>query len=226
MRFFSILFLFWFPIIAFASEDELVIYGEYLVLEELGGGSFEGKQGVEVDGLIDYSKGVDSRDKAIEEALEFLNANVYGYSFVYRPGSTLMKTEELFELDLLGEIKAEHAPVIGEGVHSKIYRVKLVFSVNPSLQRWRSAFLSNRIRLEQSEGTSDFYSGWEGRSDAYEEALRNLVLITARKKLSSKPLVLKGDILLKGNPEFNVGAGRYYCRLQGFVNLREVVTYD
>jgi len=94
------------------------------------------------------------------------------------------------------------------------------------VRSWMSAFKSNTIRLTESEGTSDFAMGWEGRSDAYRDALKNLVLLSARIRLSSKPLIVKGDILLQGGPAFSVGAGRHYCKLQGFVNFVEVVTYD
>ena len=54
----------------------------------------------------------------------------------------------------------------------------------------------------------------------------DLVLLSAQKRLSSRPLLMRGDILLKGNPSFAVGAGRHYCRLEGYVNIVEVVTYD
>jgi hypothetical protein len=208
------------------TEERIVVYGEYPVAEELGEGSFVGREPSSPQTLIDYSIGEDVEERAFIEALHFLNANVYGYSFLYKPGSRLLETEELFTLRLKGELDAENVQPIAEGVRGTVYRVKVEFRVTPSMRKWLTAFTSNTLRLENAEGTSDFYTGWEGRSDAFREALRNLVLVTAKKRLSSKPLVLAGDILLKGNPTFAVGAGRHYCRIEGYVNIVELVTYD
>jgi hypothetical protein len=210
-----------------AADGRIVVFGEYPAAEELGAGAF-GESGVKApqELFIEYDKGSDYRTKARVEALHFLDANVYGYTFSYRPGSALLKTEEMFQIRLRGKVPEGAVIEIGEGVVDTIYRVKLGFDPTPSVQSWRSAFRTNTIRLTESEGTSDFYMGWEGRSDAYRDALKNLVLVSARIRLSSKPLIVKGDILVDGNPVFSVGAGRHYCRLQGFVNFVEVVTYD
>ncbi len=208
------------------EEDRIIIFGEYPVVIEIEEDVFEGEEPDAVPSLIDYSGGSVYSEKALIEAAHFLNANVYGYTFLYQPGSTLMKTREVFELDLRGEIGIANMSVIGEGVRNNIYRVKLEFMISPSVGKWLNVFQSANIRLTESEGTSEFYTGWEGRSDAYREALRNLVLISARRKLSSKPMMIKGDILLKGTPQFSVGAGRHYCKLKGYVNFVEVVIYD
>ncbi len=211
---------------SYGEEDRIVIFGEYPVVIEIEEDVFEGEESDAVPSLIDYSGGSVYSEKALIEAAHFLNANVYGYTFLYKPGSTLMKTQEVFELDLRGGIGIENLSVIGEGVRNNIYRVKLEFMITPSVSKWLNVFQSANIRLTESEGTSEFYTGWEGRNDAYREALRNLVLISARRKLSSKPMMIKGDILLKGTPQFSVGAGRHYCKLKGYVNFVEVVTYD
>ena len=212
---------------AFAADERIVVFGEYPAAEELGAGAFDAKGAAAPrESFIEYGKGVDYRAKARLEALHFLDANVYGYTFSYRPGSALLKTEELFQIQLRGKVPESVVVEIGDGTVDTIYRVKLGFDPTPSVQSWRAAFRTNTIRLTKSEGTSDFYMGWEGRSDAYRDALKNLVLVSARIRLSSKPLIVKGDILVDGNPEFAVGAGRHYCRLQGFVNFVEVITYD
>jgi hypothetical protein len=211
------------PVVA---EDRIKVQGDYPVVEELGKGSFEPDEKKDTPPLIPYTSGVDYREKALAEALHFLSANVYGYSFVYKPGSVLMKSEESFAVELRGFLGPQSATVIGEGVEDGIYRVKLEFEVTPSVRRWQNAFHSSTLRLLDSEGTSDFYAGWEGRGAALHDALRNLVLIAARRSLSSRPLLLRGDILLKGTPEFSVGAGRHFCAVSGYVNFVEIVTYD
>jgi hypothetical protein len=208
------------------EEDRIVIFGEYPVVIEIEEDVFEGEETEAVHSLIEYSGGSVYSEKALIEAAHFLNANVYGYTFLYKPGSTLMKTQEVFELGLKGKIGNKNLTVIGEGVKNNIYRVKLEFIITPSVSKWLNVYRSANIRLTESEGTSEFYTGWEGRNDAYIEALRNLVLISARRKLSSKPMMIKGDILLEGTPQFSVGAGRHYCKLKGYVNFVEVVTYN
>jgi len=206
------------------ADERIVIYGEYPVVEEvnheLSKELFDNNKMI-----IGYRAGSDYKKKALIEATHFLDANTYGYSFFYKPGSTLMKTEEVFDIDLKGGIAPQSLFIIGDGVYNNVYKVKIGFDITPSVERWMNAFGSNKIRLEESEGTSDFYSGWEGRSSAYRESLRNLVLISAKKRLSSKPISIKGDILLKGQPKFSVGAGRYYCKIKGFVNFCEVIMY-
>ena len=223
---FLIIFLCFSASLFAVEEERIVVYGEYPVVKELGKGAFTEKETGSEHPLINYGGGEGYSGKALMEATHLLSANVYGYTFIYKPGSILMKTEETFEMELRGEAGMENAVVLGEGVRNNIYRVKLGFSITPSVRRWLGAFQTGTIRLAEAEGTSDFYSDWEGRSDALREALRNLVLIAAKRSLSSKPLLLKGDILLQGNPKFSVGAGRHYCKVQGFVIFVEIVTYD
>lgn len=214
------------PCLGADSEKSIAVFGEYPVVEELGDGAFQQEDKSGFSQLIEYGKLGGYKQKAFREALHFLNANVFGYTFVYKPGSILMKTEEVFDVELRGSVGAENTNTAGEGVNKNIYRIKLEFPVTLSVYRWQKAFLSNTIRRTQSEGTSEFYTGWEGRSEALREALRNLVLAAARRELSSKPLLLRGDILLKGTPEFSVGAGRHFCRISGYVNFVEIITYD
>lgn len=175
--------------------------------------------------LIPYDFSEGTRKVALIEALHFLSAMIYGYTFEYKPGSKVMKTEEVFNIELRDSIKRSRVDVLGEGAWKGIYRVKIAYPIDPYTEKWLRAFNSNKLRLEEAEGTSDFFSGWWGRSVAYMDALKNLVLISARKRYSSRPLTIKGDIILKENPEFNVGAGRWYCKIQGYVNFVDVVTY-
>jgi hypothetical protein len=208
-----------------ANDQTIVVHGEYPAVNELGEGRFDENIEGKSDLLIAYDKGNDYKEKALIAAIHFLSANIYGYTFFYQPSSILMKQEEVFKLELKGMIHEEQVQRVGEGVYNKMYRVKIEFRVTPSVEKWLSAFYSNNLRLTDAEGTSDFYAGFSGRSDAYFDALKNLVLVSAKHKLSTKPLSIKGDILLKGDPEFRVEAGRHYCRVQGFVNFVEVITY-
>jgi len=185
------------------NDDRLIIYGEYPVVEEIKSKPDKDIKN-NVSPLIDYKSGNNYKERALIEAFHFLNANIYGYTFTYKPKSTLMKVEEVFDIRLKGEMSPNSIFTIGDGVYDNVYRVRIGFDITPSVKRWLYAFGSNRLRLATSEGTSDFFSGWEKRSSAYKEALRNLVLISARKKISSKPISIKGDILLKGQPIFSV----------------------
>jgi hypothetical protein len=209
-----------------SNEESIVVYGEYPVLQELGDDAFPEREGPALEPLIDYEGAQGYEERALVEALHFLNANVYGYSFTYKPGSRLLETEELFDIELRGVLNRDWVQPLADGVRNNVYRVKIELPITPSMRRWTAAFTTKQLRLENAEGNSDFYMGWEGRNDAYREALRNLVLIAARKQLSSKPLRIEGDILLKGNPTFSVGAGRHYCSIDGYVKILDVVTYD
>ena len=212
--------------------DKIEVYGEYPVVEGIKNpfnSNSEGKNGTKeemIPPLIDYSKGRNYKEKALIDALHILSANVFGYSFTFKPGSKLMKTEETFDIKLKGKISKDAINVLAGGVYNKIYRVKIDFILTPSVKKWISAFHTHNLKLLDAEGTSEFFQGWKGRQEAYRNALRNLVLVEAKRELSSKPLLIKGDILLEGNPKFNVGAGRYYCHIKGWVNMIDVVTYD
>ena len=206
--------------ICYADPNIIVAYGE----SQLEPGP-EQKKPQPPGLLIPYDLTKNKREIATEEALHFLSAMVFGYTFEYKPGSKVMKTEEVFELQLRDSVHMNKVRIIGEGAWRGIYRVRIAYSIDPYTEKWLRAFTSNKLRLEEAEGTSDFFSGWWGRSVAYQDALKNLVLISAKKRYSSRPLSIKGDIILKENPEFNVGAGRWYCRIKGYVNFVEVVTY-
>jgi hypothetical protein len=221
-----LIYFFTVPLLSLSGPESLVIFGEYPVVQELQKGIFKENRDEGTHSLIDYESGEGYKEKAYIEALHFINANVFGYSFFYKPGSILMKTEETFDIELKGTIGREHVSLLAEGVDNNVYRVKLEFPLTLSVRKWQSAFYTNTIRITISEGNSTFYTGWEGRSDALRDALKNLVLTDAKRTLSSKPLILKGDILMKGEPEFSVGAGRHYCKIQGFVNFVEIITYD
>ena len=210
----------------YRADDPIVVYGEYPAVEELGEGRFKSDVKEEpAPLLIDYGEG-GFEDKALREALHIMSGNVYGYTFLYKPRNLVLEHEEVFDIGLRGRVPVSSVSPVARGTMDGIYRVRVELVPTSSVRKWLEAFTTNRLRLEEAEGTSDFYMGWEGRSIAMREALRNLVLITARKKLDARPLMVRGDILLKGTPEFAVGAGRYYCRVQGFVNILEIVTYD
>jgi hypothetical protein len=209
-----------------STGERIEVYGEYPAVEELGEDAFVSRDPQLGSPLIDYGRGANVRERAMVEALHFLNANVYGYTFQYKPGSRMMETEEVFNLELKGTLEERYVQIVAEGVNESVYRVKIALPLTPSMRSWTTAFTSNRLRLQEAEGNSDFFTGWEGRSDAYQDALRNLVLATARKKLSSRPLLMTGDILIRENPVFSVGAGRHLCTIQGYVNIVNVVTYD
>jgi len=212
--------------------DKIEVYGEYPVVEEVKN-PFNSDSNNNVNirepekySLIDYSKGKNYKEKALIDALHILSANIYGYNFTFKPGSKLMKTEEEFNIKLKGELSEKAVTVVGSGVFNKIYRIKVDFYLTPSVKKWIAAFHTHNLKSTDAEGTSEFFRGWDGRQEAYIHALRNLVLVEAKRQLSSRPLLIKGDILLEGNPKFNVGAGRYYCHVKGRVNMIEVVTYD
>lgn len=222
---------------AAASPLSVVVHGEYPVVEELREGRFGPREPVVPGGadaaatgggppLVDYGAAEGAADRAMTEALHLMSANVYGYRFTYKPGSALMEVEEEFDVRLRGTVEPDMVRVVGSGVRDQVYRVKIELALTPSSYRWMRAFTSGGVREAAAEGVSDFYRGWDGRSDALRLALRNLVLTAARKQLRSRPLLISGDILLKGNPSFAVGAGRHYCRIEGYVNLVDVVTYD
>jgi hypothetical protein len=222
----AVLFLIVHYTLSASEESTIVVYGEYPVVMELGRGKFEQKSSPDIERLFSFEEGGDYRKNARIAGLHFLSANIYGYTFFYRPGSILMKTEETFDLELRGTVNENLVLPLGDGIYNNMYRVKLGFRITSSVEKWLGAFRSNTLRLTDAEGTSDFYAGFNGRGEAYREALRNLVLVAAKKKLSSKPLSLKGDILIVGNPEFAVGAGRHYCRVYGYVNFVEIITYQ
>lgn len=214
------------PVSGTASAQEMiVVFGEYPVVKEIGEGGFSSKAQPPPAVLLSFDDEEDYSENSRVLALHFLSANVYGYDFLYRPGSILMKREELFDITLRGRVNEGIVLPLGDGVYGGMYRRKLGIRVTPSVEKWLSAFRSNNLRLTDADGTSDFYAGYSGMDAAYTEALKNLVLVAAKTKLSSKPLLLRGDVLLAGNPEFSVGAGRHYCRVQGYVNFVEVVTY-
>jgi hypothetical protein len=208
-----------------SGEEMIVVYGEYPVVKEIGKGRFAAREQTGPAVLLSFEDEEDYTENARVLALHFLSANVYGYDFIYRPGSALMKREEVFDIALRGRVNEGLVLPLGDGVYGGMYRMKLGLRVTPSVEKWLAAFRTNNLRLTDADGTSDFYAGYSGMDAAYTEALKNLVLVAAKTKLSSKPLLLRGDILMAGNPEFSVGAGRHYCVVKGYVNFVEVVTY-
>jgi hypothetical protein len=223
-----VLWLFAVPFVSrtMADEELIVAYGEYPVVNEVGKGRFTSKEQSQPAVLLSFDDEDDYAENARLLALHYLSANVYGYKFIYRPSSALMKREEVFDIALRGRVNESLVLTLGDGVYGGMYRTKLGLRVTPSIEKWLAAFRSNNFRLTDADGTSDFYAGYSGMDAAYLEALKNLVLVAAKTKLSSKPLLLRGDILLTGNPEFSVGAGRHYCVVTGYVNFVEIVTYQ
>ena len=158
-----------------ADDQTIVVHGEYPAISELNEGRFVEERASESEPLISYDNGTDYKEKAFIAAIHFLSANIYGYTFFYQPSSKLMQQEEVFELELKGNIQNEQVFTIGEGVYNNLYRVKVEFRITPSVEKWLGAFHSNNLRLIDADGTSEFYTGFSGRSDAYRDALKNLV---------------------------------------------------
>lgn len=162
-------------------------------------------------------------------ALFLLNGMVYGWNFTYTPSDKLRNVKEYFKLEEIGTISAQDAK--SGLVYSKPWiednklNVWVEFMRTPQMMwnynMWR------RIKHQKIKGygKGKISAGFEGITDAANDAVKNAVRTYYRTVIKNKPKEIKGRVIICRSPLLGISSGHYTLELDFFLETDKITIY-
>ncbi|MCR5290919.1 MAG: hypothetical protein K6E51_13085 [Treponema sp.] len=152
---------------------------------------------------------------------------VYGWDFDYVPSDKMRAVEEFFE------VKEKHP--LGDDYKRIVYKTPWLqdnrmycwveFKRTPymlsSLHSWESIVHPN-IR---GMGEGSVYDGFDGITQACQQAVKDAVRNYFRSIEKNKPKELRGSVLLRKIPRLVVDSGHYVVELDFFIETSTIIKY-
>jgi len=163
-----------------------------------------------------------TKDEAVgiakTEVLEFLSGMVFGYNFTYKVENPLNKSQGYFDLKNIVIIKEDRNLTLTQLEESQIsIRIQALYRLNENQKSYIRGFGSSIAKNSFGTSSDTWVASWDKRFEVYKDALRNAVLNGAKKNIKSRPLFIKGKILLAESPKFRVLSGEWNATVK--INL-------
>ncbi|HNZ26520.1 MAG TPA: hypothetical protein PLG34_09135 [Spirochaetota bacterium] len=170
-----------------------------------------GRHPVKFDAKI-YTK-TDAILYAKREIFEFLSGMIYGYNFTYKVENKINKTKGFFDITPIGRINEKDPNLtLSQVEESQIsLRIQAEYRLSDSQKKYMSGFKSVLSKMGGGESSESWANDWSARLDVYKDALENTILNGAKKTIKSRPLYVKGKILLEDSPKFFIKSGEWRC---------------
>lgn len=164
-----------------------------------------------------------------ELARQVFSAMIYGYKFTYTPSDSARRVKEAFDIKLLGEIPFGDPDL--RVIDTRVSEPDLRFYVR--LRYFPKDFELNRqdnwnkINLPTAGGTGQalaetkLESSLQALQQAVKEAARNYL----RPRDYNKPKAIRGEVLLRKVPQFQIVAGYWVCKAEFLIRIVEVESY-
>lgn len=156
-----------------------------------------------------------------------LSGMVYGWDFVYVPYDKARGVAEYFEFT---EIKSFESliPLVKFDTpwqdDGKMH-VWCEYNRNSSEIQNYYAWTSINNPVISGRGYGDVTEGFEGFSNAVEDALKNAVREHYRKVIKNKPKEITGSVLLRKEPVAGIDQGRYAVNLDFYLESDRIIEY-
>lgn len=152
---------------------------------------------------------------------------VYGWSFTYTPSDKLRKVAEYFdfkEIQPLGK-DIQRITYLSPWITDNKVNSWVEFTRTP--QMLRNYYLWTTIDHPKihGRGTGKINRGFDGITDAVQEAAKDAIRSYYRQRLKNKPKEITGSLLLKNLPEFGINAGEYTVELDFFLESGRILEY-
>ncbi len=166
----------------------------------------------------------DSVYYAKKEIMEFLSGMIYGYSFVYKVENNITHSKGFFDLTSLAKINEKDKNLSLRQIEKSDMSIRLqaIYRLNDDQKSYIRGFQSSLAKMSMGEASESWVNTWDKRLEVYKKALRDSVLNEARKKYKSRPLYIKGKLLLKENPVFIIVSGEWKVRVEVHIIISKV----
>lgn len=178
--------------------------------------------------LLGFEKETYTKEDAVnyarDEVMEFLSGMVYGYKFVYKVENKITGQEGFFDLIPLAVLKFDKKIIRLTQLEQSDFsiRIQAVYRMSVDQKTYMEAFKSSIADTSMGTAEDEMYKGWKTRLDVYKNALQNSVLNEARKKIKSRPLYIKGKLLLQESPKITIISGKWHVLVRVNVIIQDV----
>ena len=152
---------------------------------------------------------------------------VYGWRFEYTPSDRLRGVAEYFNVEEINTIKEEDGSITYTKPWFENNRVYcwVEFTRTPQMIWTLKAWNSIQSKKIQGRGTGMIADGFDGITNATNDALKNAVREHYRQILKNKPKEIDGHVIIRGTPQIGINAGRYVVELDFFLETDRIVKY-
>jgi len=199
-----------------AYQNFIQIYGE---------GPY-GRHPVKFDAKV-YTK-TDAVMYAKREIFEFLSGMIYGYNFTYKVENKINNTKGYFDIAPIGKINEKDPNLtLSQVEESQIsIRIQAEYRLSENQKKYMSGFKSVLSKMAGGESSESWADDWSKRLEVYKNALENTILNAARKSIKSRPLYVKGKILLEDSPKFFIKSGEWRCIIKAHIMILDASYID
>ncbi|MCL2764030.1 MAG: hypothetical protein FWD40_01960 [Treponema sp.] len=173
-----------------------------------------------------------ARERALEEAVLYFAAMLYGWSFKYQVGERARQIDEVIELELLGSIQTNDPALHITDMEVSDMRLRvwtdydLTNRLAQRMQVWRSGTIRNAQGLGYSPSYLEVYPGWIAvKQMALEDAARIALRTMLRGSERNRPREVTGFLSLASFPRFFIDAGRWAVSARFRVQVTEIIPF-
>jgi hypothetical protein len=163
----------------------------------------------------------------LDEMRFVFSGMVYGFSFTYVPSDVQRSVEEVFELDLLGEIKKgdRNMEVYQTRIAKPRVYARTKYTLHDFQQNWQDFWSSEAFPTTDGWGEADFILGIEQKIIACREAIKEAVRAYLRGRIYNKPKKISGYVRIDEAPYIIIDAGKYRAKVRVTMDIQEIEEY-
>lgn len=156
-----------------------------------------------------------------------ISGMVYGWKFIYTPSDNARGVEEYFELTPIQELTPEVEKITYVSPWLQDGRLNCWCEYTRTEAQIQNYYLWSSIQHPtiHGVGTGDIAKGFDGISEAAENALKQAVREHFRKTIKNKPKEIRGAVLIRELPTLGIKSGQYLINLDFFLECDRILEY-
>jgi len=160
------------------------------------------------------------------ESRYLLSAMIYGWHVRYQPPDSSSGVEEIFQIELSGEIpgSTRMLQITDSWQQDKQFYIHIRYWLSENEQLRRESQLSNRYVDSGGLGSAPPF-GEIPRQAAIEEAIKQSIRNYLRPRVRNRPREINAKVYLRDMPVFSTAAASYKCQILVKLDLDPLVEY-
>lgn len=154
-----------------------------------------------------------------------LNGMVYGWRFEYTPSDKLRGVAEYFSTEEINTINDADIVYTKPWFENNRVYCWIEYTRTPQMIWLLNAWKSIKTQKIQGSGTGKISDGFDGITNAANDALKNAVRAHYREIIKNKPKEIDGRVIIRSTPKIGINAGHYVVELDFFLETDRIVKY-
>ena len=101
-----------------------------------------------------------------------------------------------------------------------------LYKLTKDQKTYLEGFRSSIAKMSSGASQNPRFDDWKIRIETYKEAIRDSILNAAKRKYKSRPLLLKGKVLLNENPRIILVSGNWKVIVKTHIIITDVTYQD